>query len=160
MGGEEPHDLLCAHQLEQQRQHQIQQARHHDAAHGIGQLVAVGHGGVPSGVEGRHGLEAAQIRKGRAQEGGDLQLGADVEQQRAETGKQQRGLDGQGQTVALHQNGDQHRSAEHGKQVLQAQQEHPGDAQLTGVVDGVVSEFFCSVIVPLFSFVDSMKINC
>ena len=95
--------------------------------------------------------EAAQIRKGRAQEGGDLQLGADVEQQRAETGKQQRGLDGQGQAIALHQNGDQHRSAEHGKQVLQAQQEHPGDAQSApGVVDGVVSEFFVHVIVPLF----------
>ena len=73
-----------------------------------------------------------------------------MEQQRAETGKQQRGLDGQGQTVALYQNGDQHRSAEHGKQVLQAQQEHPGDAQLTGVVDGVVSEFFVHVTVPLF----------
>ena len=99
-GREEPHDLLRAHQLEQQRQHQIQQARHHDTAHGVGQLVAVGHGGVLPSVEGRHGLEAAQIRKGRAQEGGDLQLSADVEQQRAETGKQQRGLDGQGQTVA------------------------------------------------------------
>ena len=36
------------------------------------------------------------------------------------------------------------------EQVLQAQQEHPGDAQLTGVVDGVVSEFFVHVIVPLF----------
>ena len=35
-GREEAHDLLGAHQLEQQRQHQIQQACHHDAAQRVG----------------------------------------------------------------------------------------------------------------------------
>ena len=149
-GREEPHDLLGAHQLEQQRQHQIQQTRDHHAAQCVGQLLLAGHGGELAAVQIGYRLEAAQKGEGGAQEGGYLKLGADMEQQRADTGKQQRGLDGQGQTVALHQNGDQHRSAEHGKQVLQAQQEHPGDAQLTGVVDGVVSEFFVHVIVPLF----------
>ena len=145
-GREEPHDLLGTHQLEQQRQHQIQQTRDHHAAQRVGQLLLAGHGGELAGVQISHRLEAAQEREGGAQEGGHLELGTDVEQQCADTGEQQGGLDGQGQSVARHQNGHQHRSAEHGEQVLQTQQEHPGYAQLPRVVDGVVSEFFVHVL--------------
>ena len=149
-GGEEPHDLLGTHQLEQQGQHQIQQTRHHHAAQCVGQLLLAGHGGELAAVQIGYRLEAAQKGEGRAQERGDFELSADVEQQRADTGKQQRGLDGQGQAVAADQDGDQHRCAEHGEEVLQAQQEHPGDAQLPGVVDGVLSEFLVHVTCPLF----------
>ncbi len=138
-GREVAHDLLGTHQLEQQRQHQVQQARDDHAAQGVGQLLLAGHGGELAGVQVGHRLEAAQEGEGGAQEGGHLELGADVEQQRAEAGEQQRCLDGQGQAVAGNQDGHQHRGAEHGEQVLQAQQQHPGDAQLSGVVDGIVS---------------------
>ena len=149
-GGEEPHDLLGAHQLEQQCQHQIQQTRDHHAAQCVGQLLLAGHGGELAAVQIGYRLEAAQKGEGGTQEGGYLKLGADVEQQRADTGKQQGGLDGQGQAVAADQDGDQYRGAEHGEQVLEAQQQHPRDAQLPSVVDGILSEFFVHVTVPLF----------
>ena len=149
-GGEEPHDLLGAHQLEQQGQHQIQQTRDHHAAQCVGQLLLAGHGGELAAVQIGYRLETAQKGEGGAQEGRDLELGADVEQQRADTGKQQGGLDGQGQAVAADQDGDQYRGAEHGEQVLEAQQQHPRDAQLPSVVDGILSEFFVHVTVPLF----------
>ena len=138
-GREVAHDLLGTHQLEQQGQHQIQQTRDHHAAQGVGQLLLTGHGGELAAIQIGYRLEAAQEGEGGAQEGGYLQLGADVEQQRADTGEQQGCLDGQGQAVARHQDGHQHRSAEHGKQVLQSQQQHPGHAQLPGVIDGVMS---------------------
>ena len=138
-GREVAHDLLGTHQLEQQGQHQIQQTRDHHAAQGVGQLLLTGHGGELAAIQIGYRLEAAQEGEGGAQEGGYLKLGADVEQQRADTGEQQGCLDGQGQAVARHQDGHQHRSAKHGEQVLQTQQEHPGYAQLPGVIDGVVS---------------------
>ena len=138
-GREVAHDLLGTHQLEQQGQHQVQKTRDDHAAQGVGQLLLAGHGGELAGVQTSHRLEAAQEGEGGAQEGGYLKLGADVEQQGADTGEQQGCLDGQGQAVARHQDGHQHRSAEHGKQVLQSQQQHPGHAQLPGVIDGVVS---------------------
>ena len=72
-----------------------------------------------------------------------------MEQQRAETCEQQRGLNGQRQAVALHEDGDEHRCAEHGEHVLQSEHQHSGGAQLAGVVDGFVSEFFLHVIFPL-----------
>ena len=133
------HDLLGTHQLEQQGQHQIQQTRDHHAAQGVGQLLLTGHGGELAAIQIGYRLEAAQEGEGGAQEGGHLKLGADVEQQGADTGEQQGGLDGQGQAVARHQDGYQYRGTEHGKQVLQSQQQHPGHAQLPGVIDGVVS---------------------
>ena len=46
--------------------------------------------------------------------------------------KQQGGLDGQGQAVALDQDGHQHRGAEHGEQVLQAQHQHLGQRPAPG----------------------------
>ena len=59
-----------------------------------------------------------------------------MEEQGAETGKEQGGLDVQGQAVALHQNGNQNSGAKHGKHVLQAQDQHSGNTQLTGVPNG------------------------
>ena len=138
-GGEEAHDLLCAHQLEQQSQHQIEAAGDDDAAQGVGELLLAAHGGELAHVQLAHGLEAAQKGEGGAEEGGDFQLGAHMEQQRAEAGEQERRLDGQGQAVALHQNGHQHRGAEHGEQVLQTQQEHAGQTQRAGVIDRFVA---------------------
>ena len=67
----------------------------------------------------------------------------------AKTCEQQRRLDGERQAVALHEDGNQHCCAEHGEHVLQAQDQHSGGAQLSGVVDGFVSEFFLHVIFPL-----------
>ena len=150
MGGGEAHDLLGAHQLEQQGQDQIQGTGHHDAAQGVGQLFLAAHAGELAHIQAGHCLKAAQEGEGGAQEGGNLQLGAQVEQQGAETGKQQGGLDGQGQTVLGDQDGHQHGGAEHGEQVLQAQHQHPGNTQLPGVVDGVLSKVFLHVTVPLF----------
>ena len=149
-GGEEAHDLLGTHQLEQQGQDQIQGAGHHNAAQGVGQLFLAAHAGELAHIQAGHRLKAAQEGEGGAQEGGNLQLGAQVEQQGAETGKQQGGLDGQGQTVLGDQDGHQHGGAEHGEQVLQAQHQHPGNTQLPGVVDGVLSKVFLHVTVPLF----------
>ena len=60
-----------------------------------------------------------------------------MEKQGADAGKEQGGLDGQGQPVALHQNGHQHGGPKHGKHVLKAQNQHLGQAQLPGVTDGV-----------------------
>ena len=138
-GGEVAHDLLGADDLEEQCQNQIQSACHHNAAQSIGQLFVAAHGGVFAGIQAGHGLEAAQIGEGGAQESGHLKLGAHMEDQRAETGHQQRGLDGQGQAVPGHQNGDQHCGAEHGEQVLQAQHQHPGQAEGAGVGDGFIA---------------------
>ena len=63
-----------------------------------------------------------------------------MEQQGAQTGEQQGGLDGQGQAVAGDQNGHQNGGAEHGEQVLQTQHQHAGYAQRPGVVDGLLAK--------------------
>ena len=149
-GREEPHDLLGAHQLEQQGQHQIQQSGHHNAAQCVGQLLLAGHVGELTDVQLRHSLKAAQEGKGGTQESRHLKLCAQMEQQRTETGEQQRGLDGQRQAVGADQNGHQHGGAEHGKQVLQAQQEHTGDTQSSCVVDGLLAKIFLHGVIPLF----------
>ena len=128
----------------------VTQARDHHAAQRVGQLFLTGHAGELAGVQRGDCLEAAQEGEGGTQEGGHLKLGAQVEQQRAETREQQRGLDGQGQAVGADQNGHQNGGAKHGEQVLQAQQQHTGDAQLSGVVDGHVAQFFLHDVIPLF----------
>ena len=144
-GREVAHDLPSAEHLKEQRQHEVQQARDHDAAEGVGELVVGRHGRVFAGVEVRDRGEAAEVSEGRAEEGGDLHLGADVEQQRAETRHQQRGLDAQRQAVALHEDGDEHRRAEHGEQMLQAEHQHAGHAELAGVIDSFLTEFLFHV---------------
>ena len=60
-----------------------------------------------------------------------------MEKQRTEAGKKQRGLDVQRQTIFLDQDRHQDRCAEHGEHVLQAQDQHFGNAQGPGVPDGL-----------------------
>ena len=152
MGGEEAHDLLGTHQLEQQCQHQIQCAGDHHAAQCVGQLFLTGHTGELAGVQIGNRLKAAQEGEGRSQERRHFELGAQVEQQRAQTCKQQCGLDGQGQAITGHQNGDQNGGTEHGKQMLQTQHQHARHAQLSGVVDGLLAEILLHVEFLSFSF--------
>ena len=137
-GGEEAHDLLHAHRLDDQGQRHIQQAGHHDAAAGVLQLFRCLHGGVFAGVQLRHCLKPAQEGEGGAQESGHPQPGAHVEEQRAHPREKQGGLDGQGQSVIVYQDGHQHRGAEHGEHVLKAQDEHLRHTQGAGVADGLL----------------------
>ena len=136
-GGQEAHDLLHTHQLDDTGQNHIQQAGHHNTAQGVLELFGGGHVGVLASGQFTDGLEAAQEGEGGAQEGGHLQLGTQVEKQGADTGKKQGGLNGQGQAVGVaHQHGHQHGGPEHGEHVLQAQNQHLGPAQDTGVLNG------------------------
>ena len=110
-GREIAHNGLGTQHLEKQRQHQIQKARNNDAAQRVGQLQL-----RVKTLVGRHGGhcgKAAEIGKRGPEKRGNLELRAHMEQQRTETRHQQRGLDAQRQTVALHQNRHQHRGAEH-----------------------------------------------
>ena len=141
--GQEAHDLVDAHCLNQPGQGQVEQAGHHNAAQGVGQLLLPGHPGVNAGVQLGHGGEAAQIGEGGAQEGGHLELCAEVEKQGAGPGEEEGGLDAQRQAVALDQDGHQNGGPEHGEHVLKAQDQHFGQAQLPGVADGLVVVHFC-----------------
>ena len=132
---EEAHHLVYPHQLDQPGQGQIQQAGHHDPAQGVRQLLFPGHAGVDAGVQLCHGGESAQVGEGGAQEGGDPQLGAYMEEQGADPGEEQGGLDGQGQSIALYQDGHQDGGPEHSEHVLQSEDQHLGQAQLAGVAD-------------------------
>ena len=72
-----------------------------------------------------------------------------MEEQCAEAGEKQSGLDVQGQAVGVDQDGDQHGGTEHGEHVLQPQQEHLGRAQLPRVADGFLAVHILS---PFLSF--------
>ena len=61
-----------------------------------------------------------------------------MEEQGAYAGEEQGGLNIQGQAVAVDQDGDQNSGTEHGEEVLNAQNEHFGQAQLPGVANGLV----------------------
>ena len=137
--GQEAHDLLHAHQLDDGGQYHIEQTGHHNAAAGVLQLDSRVHTGVFAHIQLGHRLKAAQVGKGGAQEGGNLQLGADMEEEGTNTGEKQGGLDGQGQAVALNQDGDQHGCAEHGEHMLQAQDEHLGQTQGACIPDGLTA---------------------
>ena len=63
-----------------------------------------------------------------------------MEEQGAGAGKEQGGLDVQGQAVLLNKDRDQDGCAEHGEHVLDAQEQHLGYAQRPRVADG-----FCIV---------------
>ena len=69
-------------------------------------------------------------------------LGAEVDKQGAQAGEQQGGLNAEGQSIALHQERHQNGGAEHGKHVLEAQNQHFGQAQLPGIADGLVVVHF------------------
>ena len=143
---------MDAHRLDDEGQHHIQKARHHDAAAGVLQLFTGLHGRVHAAVHGAHGGEAAQEGEGGAQESGHLHLRAEVEEQGAEAGEEQRGLDGQRQAVALDQDGHQHGGAEHGEHVLQTQDQHFGHPQGAGVPDGLLTDIrFLFIHISFFS---------
>ena len=128
-GREKPHDLFCTHCFKQQRQQDIQTARHHDAAHGIGQLFGADHIGKLADIQFRNSLEASQKGKGRAEKCGDFELCAHVENQRADTCEEQGRLDGQGQPIGVADNdGYQNRGTEHCEHMLETQNEHSGPA--------------------------------
>ena len=135
--GQEAHDLAHAHGLDNGGQDDVQQAGHHDAAAGVLELFRGGHVGVFAGGQVGHRLKAAQEGEGGAQEGGHLHLGAHVEEQGAEAGEEQGGLDVQGQAVGVDQDGHQHGGPEHGEHVLQPQDQHLGQPQHPGVPDGL-----------------------
>ena len=126
--GEELHDAADAEGGNQQADQQVQQTAECHRRAGVGQHLGVGlavdHGG--------HDAETAQIGKAGAKEGRDLALGDEMEQQRAQTGAQQRG--GHAQTGEQRH---QHGGAEHGEHVLSAKDEQPGRAQLFGIKDAL-----------------------
>jgi len=130
-GGKVAHDLFGAELLEEEGQNQVYEtcAGHTEA--GIGQ-------GLAAGAQGADGIVAADEGEGGAQEGGDLPPGDQVEQQRAQARKQQ----GVGHIQAC-QRGNQNRCAEHGEQMLYAQQQALGDTQGAGVVYCVSIFFRC-----------------
>lgn len=104
------------------------------ACAGVGQHLGVGDGQIAVGVSqhGSHDGEAAQIGKGRAEEGRDLALGDKVEQQRTQTCAEQGGRNAQ-----AGEQGDQHGGTKHGEHVLDAQDQHPSGTQLAGVVNAL-----------------------
>ena len=104
------------------------------ACAGVGQHPGVGDGQIAVGVSqhGSHDGEAAQISKGRAEEGRDLALGDKVEQQRTQTCAEQGGRNAQ-----TGEQGDQHGGTEHGEHVLDAQDQHPSGTQLAGIVNAL-----------------------
>ena len=133
---EKAHDLLNAEHADENAHHHIHQTRDHDAAAGIGQHLGVGQGSFTGGGVhqlGRHQQDAAQESKGRTQEGGNLALGDQMEQQCADTGAEQ-----SGGHAEPGEKGYQHRCAEHGEGVLQTQDQHFGHAQGPCVIDALL----------------------
>ena len=127
---QEPHHAANANYLNDQCQGQIQHAGHYDTAAGVGQLFAHRHVGKNAGVQLGYRFKATQKCKGGAQKCGDLQLGAQMEKQRAQTGADQGDLNGKAFAlkIVVYQNGHQNGGAKHCKHMLQAQQQHLGDA--------------------------------
>ena len=131
---EEAHDAPDAEGGDEQADGQIEQTREGHACAGVGQHLGVGNGQIAVGVSqhGSHDGEAAQIGKGRAEEGRDLALGDKVEQQRTQTCAEQGGRNAQ-----TGEQGDQHGGTKHGEHVLDAQDQHPSGTQLAGVVNAL-----------------------
>ena len=144
---EELHDAADAKGGDEQAGHQIHQAGESDSSTGVRQHLGVGHGQVAVCISqhGSHDGETAQVGKGGAQEGRDLLFGDQMEQQRAQTGAQQRG----GNAQAGEQR-HQHGGSEHGEHVLHAQDEHPARTQLARVVNalGVIDLFTHGFCIP------------
>ena len=85
--GEEPHDAADAEGGDQQAGHQVHQAGEGNVGAGVGQHLGVDHGQVAVSVcqHGGHDGEAAQIGKGRAEEGRYFKLCNAVEQKCSQT---------------------------------------------------------------------------
>ena len=129
-GGEVAHDLLGAEHLKEGGENYVHQPRQSHAEAGVGQHLGVGGAVLQHGGD---GLIAADEGEGGAQEGGDLPLGEEVEQQGAQTREEQGG--GHAQPG---EGGYQHGGAEHGEHVLHAQDEHFGSSQLPGIINGLI----------------------
>ena len=109
-GGQDDVDPLGAELPDEEGQQAAQQAHHHEAALGV--LKALGGDDAAGG--GQEGEAGAQIGRG-------LALGEEDEEQGAEAVHEE---DDAG--VDLEQDGDQHRRAEHGEDVLDAQGQQHG----------------------------------
>ena len=143
---EEAHDLARAERFEQGREDDIHQARAQNAEAGVGEHLKVGL--ILEFAEHRgNSRVAAEERERGTEERGDFAAGDEVEQERAETGEQQRGGD-----VQTRQDRDKDSRAEHGEHVLEAQQEHPAFAQRAGIIDAFFGNFvLCHNFSSLFS---------
>ena len=147
-GREEAHDLLDAELFEQSREQNIHQTRNKHAEAGVGEKRVIKYGRpVSRGADGADGVVAADEREGAAEEGGNLALGDQVEEQRADAGEQKRGGD-----VQTGQRRDKNGRAEHGEHMLQAKQQHLGRTEGTRVINGAVNGgflFFHSIYLSL-----------
>ena len=123
-GREVAHDLAHAEGLEGGGQDAVHESGAGHAKAGVGQKLRIAARG--------DGEVAAEEGEGGAQEGRDLLLGDQMEQQRAEAREQQRGRDAQPR-----QGRHQHGRAEHGEHVLQTEDQHLGRAERARVVHGV-----------------------
>ena len=131
---EEPHNAADAKGGDEQTDDQIEQAGERHACAGIRQHPGVGHGQVAVCVRqhGCHNGEATQIGERRTQERGHFLFGDEVEQQSAQTCAEQSGGNAQAREQG-HQNG----GTKHGEHVLDAQNQHPARAQLTGIINAL-----------------------
>ena len=123
------HDFGRTKGTDDRRKDQIDETGTGDAEAGVRQELGLRHGLI--GKAGDGGVTAEE-REGRTQECGDFHLRDEVEQQCAETGKEQCRRD--------IESGDQRnedRGAKHGKHVLETQDDHSGGAQFGGVVNGL-----------------------
>ena len=127
-GGEVAHDLLGAEDLKEQSQQQVDKTGHGHAKAGVGQRDFL--------TGGSHEAISTQESEGRTEESGNLPAGDQVEQQSAETGEQQGGGN-----IQAGDGGNENGCAEHGEQVLHAEQELLGAAQSAGVVHGFIDIF-------------------
>ena len=137
---EEFHNAADAKGGDEQADQQVQNAGQCHARAGVGQHFGIDNGQVAVCVSqhGGYNGKTAQVSKRGAKEGRDLALGDKVEQQGAQTGTEQSGGNAQ-----AGEQGHQHSCAEHGKHVLQAQDQHPSGAELPGIVNalGVIDLF-------------------
>ena len=128
---EEAHHVLGAEGLANEGQHQVQKAGTGNAHAGVGQSFRLAE--TQLGAGGHDGKVAAQEGEGGAQEHGDLFAGDQMHEERGKAREEQGGGNAQ-----PGQDGDQHRGAEHGEQMLQAQHQHLRGAEDLCVVNRLV----------------------
>ena len=121
---EEAHDALGTKRTEERREHRIEQAGAGNAQTSVGQKLGL--------AVGRNRGIASDKGKRRAQEGRYLTARQEVEQERAQAGKQKRR-----RYRETGEHGHQYRGAKHGKQMLQTEQEHARAAKRRCIVDGI-----------------------
>ena len=138
------HDVLRAEGLADGREHEVEQTRAGDADAGVGQGLRLGQAELGAG--GDDGEVTAEEGEGGAEEHGDLALGDQVHEQRGEAREEQGGRNAQ-----AGQDRDEHRRAEHGEEVLRAEDQHFRRAEGARVVDRAVDGRF--VFIAHFHFI-------